>query len=214
MTDWISANRSRLIAIGIPVVVVAACYFFIVQPRAAAGRRATEQTVAIRARLNAIPRSLAAPPKTVARTGDALQELERRIPVADRVPDLLERLARVALNSSPPGDVRGLKVETADRVDVASPNAQTGPRVASGGADQPDPRLPLFAASLSYAPISVSFEATYPALGRFLWNLRDLPTTIEIRSLDVARPSAADEGRFLKVELVLFAFQRAASKAS
>lgn len=216
MSDWLTANRKLVIALAAPLAVVLVFDLFVVRPRAAAGRRAADQTVALRMRLSAVPRGPsmadARAPEIAGRPDAAIQEFEQRVPAADRVPDLLERVARLALDSASGQEIRALKIETGERVNLGMPDAQRGPRVANDAAAQPDPRLGLFAASLAYTNISISFDATYPALGRLLWNLRDLPTTVEIRSLDVSRPAAATDGGLLRVEIGLFAFQRSGSK--
>jgi hypothetical protein len=49
----------------------------------------------------------------------------------------------------------------------------------------------------------VTFEATYDRVGLFLWRLRDLPTVVEVRSLEIARALP-----LLRVKVVLFALQR------
>ena len=234
MTGWLTKNRTLLVALAAPLALVALFYLFVVRPRVATARRAAEETVAIRTRLRAVPRdsnpsswgpASAGPALSWGPTGvvpakagphddAAIQEFEQRVPAADRVPDLVERLARVALGSAPAQEIRRLKIETGERVDAVAPDAARGPRVASDGLAMPDPRLALFGAPVGYTTIALSFDATYPALGRFLWNLRDLPTTIEIRSLDVSRPASATAGGLLRVEMSLFAFRRAGSKAS
>lgn len=210
MIKWLTSNRTRIVAIVVPLTLVGVCDLFVVQPRVGAGRQAAAETVAVRVRLSAMPQGLTEP--SVQGASDAVvHEFERRIPASDRVPDVLERLARLALDISPPGEVRGLKIETGDRLVLTAPDAQKGPRVAGESSKLPDPRLALFATRLTYTSISVSLDATYPALGRFLWSLQGLPTTIEIRSLDVTRPAdGAEDGRFLRVDLALFAFQRGA----
>lgn len=214
MKDWLTAHHRRIVPIVVPVLIVGVCYLTVIEPRARAARRAQAETIAVRARLSAIPVGVTVPRGEIASVNTA-GEFEHRVPATDPVPDLLERLARVALEGSPSGSLRRLKIETADRVELAGPGAEGGPRVASTSTDQPDPRFALFATSLTYTLISVKFEATYPALGGFLWNLRNLPTAIEIRSLDVTHVAVpAEDSRFLQVELVLFAFQRGAATPS
>lgn len=208
MIDWISDNRGRVLAIGAPVALVGLIYMAAVQPRVNAGRRAAAAAARLRDRLDVLQRGF----KTSADAG--VRDFERRVAAADRVPDLIERLARLALDPSQPGELRGLKIETGERMALPAPGSNV-PRVATGSSDLPDPRVTLFGTGLAYTSISVSFEATYPALGRFLWSLRDLPATIEVRSLDVKRAATtADDDRFLQVDLVLFAFQLGDAKVS
>lgn len=213
MIDWISDHRARVLAIGAPVVLIGLIYMVAVQPRVTAGRRAAAQEALLRGRLDVLQRGLKTP-APAGRVDASVRDFERRVAAADRVPDLIERLARLALDPSRPGELRGLKIETGERMALPAPGPNA-PRVATGSSDLPDPRVTLFGTGLAYASISVSFEATYPALGRFLWSLRDLPTTIEVRSLDVKRAATtADDDRFLQVDLVLFAFQQGDAKVS
>jgi hypothetical protein len=90
----------------------------------------------------------------------------------------------------------------------------TGPQVSGVGA-LPDPRFKLFDTPLAYSPILMSFDADYASLGGFLWRLRELATTIEVRSLEI-RPRLRDgsdgagavpDGR-VHAGLTLFAYAR------
>ena len=56
-------------------------------------------------------------------------------------------------------------------------------------------------------PITVAFDAQYAQLGRFFWNLRTLPVSVELRSVDLA-PSKSP---MMHAKLVLFAFRRGAT---
>jgi hypothetical protein len=87
------------------------------------------------------------------------------------------------------------------------------------GAADPDPRIARFDVPLSYSTIPISFDADYATAGEFLWQLRELPTVIEIRSLDVkpatqaapsadgGNPAARGDGT-ITVSLTLFAYAR------
>ena len=50
-----------------------------------------------------------------------------------------------------------------------------------------DPRLALFPHAVSYTPLRVTFESTFEAAGNLLWQLRDLPTLVEVRSAALTR---------------------------
>jgi hypothetical protein len=202
-----NARVKRLLPYVAPIAVLGVMSLVLVAPRVSAARRAGIESTALRTRLSAVQESLtlAAPAGEI---DLAVRAFERRIPVEDRVPDLLESLARVALDPATGGEVRNLRIDTGDRMAFDSGHA-TAPRVAGGPADAPDVRLALFDTGLTYSPVTVSFDASYAGLGRFLWGLRDLPTAIEIRSVDVMRPAKPPyDSPFLHVELVLYAFQR------
>jgi hypothetical protein len=51
----------------------------------------------------------------------------------------------------------------------------------------------------------VSFDARYAQIGRFFWNLRTLPSTFELRSVEVVPAPVAP---LMRAKLVLFVFQR------
>jgi hypothetical protein len=66
-------------------------------------------------------------------------------------------------------------------------------------------------------PIRVAFDIDYANLGRFLWAFRNLPTTVEIRTLSVGVLPAtsgdeADSIRtdILRAALTLYAYSRSA----
>ena len=80
------------------------------------------------------------------------------------------------------------------------------PRVAVERGAQPDPRVALFTHSIEYTPVEVSFESSYEAIGRFLWRLRELPTTIEIGSMEIVRGLP-----LMRMRLTLFVYRRTQS---
>jgi hypothetical protein len=138
---------------------------------------------------------------TAANKVRAVAEFERLVSKHDRVPEVIEILARLAFDPGNPPQARGLLIETGQR---ASPNAAAAPGDMAGDARSSlDPRWALFPGSLEYTPITVTFETTYDRLGLFLWRLRDLPTLVEVRSVEIGRSLP-----LLKVKLVLFALQR------
>ncbi len=188
-----------------PFAALLVAYLGLIQPRLSARRTAATEIERLEGRLVTTRALLAAPlPKAM---GNALHDFELRTPAADRVPALLEKLSRLALAPSEHGEVHHLLIETGDRGMLSAPGTQGGPKVAGTPADYSDPRFALFGAALAYTPVTVGFDASYGRLGRFLWDLRDLPTTVEIRWLEVARPSA--EVPYVRVTLLLFAYQRA-----
>ena len=196
MIRRLAANRGTVLAAAGPLAIIPLFYVVIVRPRAAEGRQAAAQAIDLRARLGALATGTIPIDDAVGRgprrPSPALQEFEQRVPDADRVPDLVERLARIAAEGA--GDVAALRIETGGRADAGGNDASVV-----------DPRLELFGAPLASTPIAVGFEATYSGVGRFLWRLRNLPTAVEIRTLEVTRSNAVGRPR---VELGLVALQR------
>lgn len=174
----------------IPVVVVAAIalvgYFWFVQPRIGEYLRNRNEVrqleTQVRELQDAVNRGRGTAPADEAA---ALRLFEERVSREDKVSDIVEILAKAAQDSAPKGQVRGLQIQTGDSVPW-----QPGLALARGGdgmSEAPDPRLGLFPVPVSYTPVTVSFESSYAAISRFVWRLRDMPTLIEVQSLELAR---------------------------
>jgi hypothetical protein len=127
---------------------------------------------------------------------------DARVAVEDPAAAVVERLARLASNTR----ARALFIETVEGANSTGRNAAP---VAS--TYQPDPRFALFDRQLTYTTIRLSFETGYPGLGQFLWNLRDLPTIVEVRTLNVQPAGAAERMRTdgtVHASMTLFAYSR------
>lgn len=198
-------RRVAPVAFGLALIGVA--WFVFVQPRQEAARRAEAEIAAMEPRVAQLS-PLVAGPGAPAGEG-AAAEVIRRLPQIDPVPDVLERLARLALVGSTDADERhrvsDLLIETGEQA-TAGDQQTGGPRATRGA--EPDPRVALFGVPLAYTHVTVSFEATYERLGKFLWDMRELPTIVEVHALDV-RPGSAD-GR-VRASMVLFVFRRLGS---
>jgi hypothetical protein len=123
----------------------------------------------------------------------AVAELPKLVSHEGGVPATIEALARLASSPGHPAQAHGLLIE-------AGQPSSAGIGGAATEAIPLDPRWVLFAGPLEYTPIKVTFEATYERLGLFLWRLRDLPTLVDVRSVDIERSLP-----LLKVKLTLFA---------
>lgn len=212
-----TALVGRFVPIVVPLVVLLTIYAAAVVPRGRAARASLARVLPLKAELANMRSLLQAPAEPAPPSAsspspgeDAVRMFGTRVPSENRVPELLEALAQRALAVGP-GEIRNLLIETGERVDMGSPAAGAGPRVAGGANERPDPRFALFPQSLAYTPITVSFESAYSRAGEFLWRLRDLPTTIEIRSLELKSVSA--ETSQVRAALTILAFQRIAASA-
>jgi hypothetical protein len=200
MTDVDLAKLRPLAPVVAPVVILAAAWFLLLGPAIARNSRTARDLDAARQRLLMARRAVSGPvPPAVA--GDPAALFVRTLAARDATPQLLEQLARRAADAT----AEGLTIETGEPATVA---AASGPQVANQ--PQPDPRLALFDVSLAYSPITMSFDAEYPQIGSFLWNLRDLATVIDVRSFEL-RPVPQRTRRLEHVTLTLFAFARQAS---
>lgn len=199
----------------LPVIVVAAIvalgYFLFVQPRVAEylSARTEIATLEDRARTlqDTINRGKTAPS---ANEAAALKLFEERMSPDDRVGDVVELLAKLATDSAPQGTIKGLQIATGESGRWPAGAGQAATRSGSSeSADEPDPRFGLFPVTLTYTPVTVTFQGSYDAIQRFVWRLRDMPTMIEIRSMELARGLP-----LMQVVVRLFVYQRGAVAVS
>lgn len=194
-----------------PIVVVAAGWLLLIAPATSDSARAARDLDTLRQRA-AQARAALSQPSAPPPPGDPVAAFQAHVAVGDATAALLEELARLASSVQ----VRNLLIETGDRVQVARAD---GPRVS--GAAEPDPRTRLFDVPLAYSPVTMAFDGDYAALGTFLWQLRDLATTVEIRNLEV-RPrvitpngqdstaAISDDGS-IHVAMTMFVYSRDAA---
>jgi hypothetical protein len=205
----VQPTLERLAVVLVPLVVLVVGIMWFVQPRFADTLRTQADLRGLEERVASL--KVAASSGSAIEAADAaesVREFERRVATDDRTASLTEKLAHLALDPPDLDEARNLQIDAGARVQADNPGAVGEPRV--GGASQTsiDPRFSLFPVSLQYTPITVTFEATYDRLGQFLWNLRDLPTLVEVRSLEVKRALP-----LIQIKLVLLAFQRSAPPA-
>ena len=202
---------SRYAPVAVPIVVLVAGWLLLVRPGVAGNARVAREIDTLQQQVASLRISIANP-LPAAPAIDAVAWFEQQVAPDDATSELLEQLARVAAAAP----VSNLLIETAERVTVTS-SAGSGPQAVSGAA--PDPRFALFDAPLAYSPVTMSFDAEYAHAGELLWRLRDLATTVEIRSLE-ARPVVEDTPatsaaqRRIHVSLTLFAYARQRPMAS
>ena len=173
-----------------PVALLLTILAFGVEPQLRAARAAHAQTAALHDRLAAL-QSAAGATSGSGTAEPAVQEFDLRTPEDDRVSDVLHALAQLALAPAA-SRVEGLTIETGDQ------NADAGGQTV-------DPRFTLFRSPIGYAPVTVSFDATYPRLGGFFWNLRILPTTWDLRSVDISQSPGSS---LLHAKVILAALHR------
>ena len=201
---------TRVLPFVAAVAIILLGYFWFVQPRVAEYLRArTEITtleVRVRALQDTVNRGKTAPSADEAA---ALKLFEERMSADDCVGDVVELLARMAADSAPKGTMKGLQIGTGTSAQWPTGAGQTATRAGSEPADQPDPRFGLFPVSLTYTPVTVTFQGSYDAIQRFVWRLRDMPTMIEIRSMELGRGLPR-----MQFAIRLFVYQRGAAVVS
>jgi len=184
----------RYLALALPpAVVLLAVYVALIRPRLIDVGTTAERIAVLEGRVDEMRAAVAGVVPDELGAADVLREIERRIPAADPVPALLEELVRPMLAGGE--DVRNLRIETGDPVTVAG-----------AGQEDADPRFGLLSSPVRHTPITVSFDGSYPRIGRFLWELRTLPTLVEIGSL---RVQSAMDAPLAHVDLELRAYARA-----
>ncbi|MFO7692535.1 MAG: hypothetical protein R6V57_05575 [Vicinamibacterales bacterium] len=172
------------------VVVFTAGWFWLVQPRFDAYLRARTDAAALEERARtmqqASERGHLPPPADLER---APREFEARVSPDDKVADVAAAIAHAVLANAPAGKLRAFVIETGDRTSQAPHGGSAGQARASTGpgVDGADPRLALFPYAVSSTPLRVTFDSTFEAAGDLLWQLRDLPTLVEVRSAALTR---------------------------
>ncbi|MCU0249854.1 MAG: hypothetical protein MUE61_06580 [Vicinamibacterales bacterium] len=169
-TGGLAEALERLLPLVTIAAVVMAGWFWFVQPRFGAYLRARTDAAALEERVRTLQeasgRARPGPPANLERTA---REFEARVAAEDRVAEVAAALARAVLASAPAGQLRSFVIESGD--------SMVGD----------DPRLALFPYAVRYTPVRVSFESTFEAAGNVLWQLRDLPTLVEVRAATLTR---------------------------
>jgi hypothetical protein len=188
------------------VVVFTAGWFWFVQARFDAYLWARTEAAALEERAGtmqqASERGQLAPPADLER---AQREFEARVSADDKVADVASALAHAVLANAPAGMLRSLVIETGDRTSQTVPggSADPGRGYIAAGVDSADPRLALFPHTVSYTPVRVTFESTFEAAGNLLWQMRNLPTLVEVRSAVLTRGLP-----LMRTELLVCVLQR------
>jgi hypothetical protein len=208
MPSRLTAEQLQRVApLGVPLAIVLFAWLVFIQPRQEAVRSAANEIASLEPRVAQLS-PLVGGPAGPADDGTLAPDVIRRLPAVDPIPDVLERLSTLALaGSGDPaaarGAISGLMIVTGER-SVTGGAATGGPRAA--GPSEPDPRVALFGVPLAYTRVTVTFESSFESLGQFLWDMRELPTIVEVHSLEV-RPLSTD-GAQLGTIMTLFVYQR------
>jgi hypothetical protein len=194
----LSEALERLLPFLVFTAVITAGWFWFVQPRLSVYLRARTDAAALEERVRTLQqassRTRSVPPADLDRTQ---REFEQRVSSEDRVADVAAAIAKAVLASAPADGLRAFVIDAGDR--VAAPRGGG----AEGGGDGADPRMGLFPYAVSYTPLRVSFESGFETAGDVLWQLRDLPTTVEVRAATLERGLP-----LMKTELVVRVLQR------
>lgn len=169
-TGGLAEALERLLPLVTIAAVVMAGWFWFVQPRFGAYLRARTDAAALEERVRTLQEASGrARPRPPADLELTEREFEARVAADDKVAEVAAALARAVLASAPAGQLRAFVIESGD--------SMVGD----------DPRLALFPYAVSYTPVRVSFESTFEAAGNVLWQLRGLPTLVEVRAATLTR---------------------------
>jgi hypothetical protein len=195
----------RLLPFLIVVGIVTSAYFWLIQTPLNAYLRTRTDLVSLRGRVKNAQDGVARAGSTApVDMQAALTQFEAQVAPDDRVADVTAILAKAVLDSAPADQLRGFAIETSDRIKA---NDQGAPRVTAATlGTAPDPRFALFPYSVTYTPVKLTFSSTFEAIASVLWKVRDLPTTIEVKSATLTRGLP-----LMKMELLIWVYQRGRS---
>ena len=174
-------------AVAAPIVVFGFLYVLRVQPERAAAAESRSELAAARAELSR--RRAFVTPTTGVTEVPALDTFDARTTEADRVGDVADALSAL-LKSPAVGGVSNVSIET---------GVPAEPPI--------DSMARLFSPTVVYTPVTVMFDARYEQIGRFFWNLRVLPTTFDLQSVELT-PGLASRGGLMRAKVSLFVFHR------
>jgi hypothetical protein len=201
-TAGLGETLERLLPFLTVVAIITAGWFWFVQPRLVAYLRSRTDTAALEERVRTMQQvSNRAPPAPAADLERTVREFEARVSAGDKVAEVAAALAQSVLANAPAGQLRSFVIDTGDRVSTS--RGAAAERTSASGDDGPDPRLALFPFAVSYTPMRVSFDSTFEATANVLWQLRDLPTVVEVRSATLTRGLP-----LMKTELLVRVLQR------
>jgi hypothetical protein len=196
----------RLLPYLIVIVIVAFAWVWFIRTPFNVYLRTRTDLASLQARLKTVQES-------VARAGGApsvdldstMREFERVVSLDDRVSDVTAALASAVVDSAPGDKLKLFSIETSDRVKASEDSGRGGaPRVTANNlAASPDPRFALFPAAIIYTPVKITYSSTFDGISSFIWKVRDLPTTIELKSATLTRGLP-----LMKMELLIWVYQR------
>ena len=175
------------LAVAAPLVVFGFLYVLQVQPERVAALEARERLGVERRALDR-RRVFVVSPASVNKAS-AIEEFDIRTPEGDRATDVADALTAL-LNSPAVGGVSNLSIETGVPSD--------GPI---------DSMVSRFSRKVMHTSVTVAFDARYEQIGRFFWNLRLLPTTFDLQSVEL-EPGTPSRTAMMRARATLLAFHR------
>lgn len=208
-SERFGATLERLAPLLVVIVIVVVGYMWFIQPGVAQFLSGRDQAATLENRVRTLQTQVAREselPPVDQQAG--LAEVERRVSTDDKVADVVERLARTALEGAPKGQIKGLLIETGSPTQGPSGFGAARGTAAGPSLAQSDPRLALFPYRIVQTPVTVTFESSFAAIAAFAWRLRDMPTMVEVHSMTLTRGLP-----LMKAQFVLRVFQRGTATA-
>lgn len=204
-TTRVTNTIERFLPLIVLVVILLFAYFWFIQPRVTSYLAGRGEVSSLEARLQGLQNTVRqGRTETPSDSAAVMRRFEAMVSADDKVADVVEFLVRTATASAPKDKFRGLQVQTGDPLRPGG--TDRGPRVAGSPVTEGDPRYQLFPVALVRTPVTISFESTFEGIAEFVWRLRDLPTLIEIRSLELTRALP-----LMKASMTVFVYQRGAA---
>lgn len=178
-------SLTRAMAVAASIVVFGFLYVLQVEPQRAASLEAREQLEVARGELNR--QRLQDGSVVAAAAPSGFDEFETRAIAGDRVREVIDAV-KAALSGPAVGGVSRVVIATGEPGD-GSIDSIVGP----------------FARQVSHTPVTVTFDARYEQIGRFFSGLRVLPTTFDLRAVELTPQAGAATGVMrAKVSLLVF----------
>ena len=201
---------TRLLPFIIVVAIVTFAYFWFIQTPLNAFLRARTDVTALQSRLKTAR-------EAVARAGGvpavdlqaSMHEFEKQMSKDEKVSDIAAILAKAVLDAAPADKLKEFRIETSDRIKAIEGGGRAAPASSSNALAGPDPRFSLFPVEVSYTPVKLVFSSTFEAIATVMWKVRDLPTTVEVRSATLTRGLP-----LMKMELLIWVYQRGEAAVS
>ena len=178
-------SLTTAMAVAAPIVVFGFLYVLKVQPERAAALEAREQLAAAQAELSR--QRLLVPAPSVVTDVSAANDFDARTGDADSVGDVVHTLTAI-LKSPAVGGVSNLSIES-------------GPSIDGPG----DSTIQL--RKVVRTPVMMTFDARYEQVGRFFWNLRALPTIVDLQTVELA-PSSELRAGLMRAKVSVHVFHR------
>jgi hypothetical protein len=178
-------SLTTAMAVAAPVVVFGFLYALQVHPERAAAAEARRQLADARTEMDR--QRVFVSPQAVVTEVTALDEFNARTVEGDGVGEVADALTAV-LDSPTVGGVSNVSIETGTSEDV--PVGATAR---------------LFEQTIKQAPVTLTFDARFEQIGRFFWNLRVLPSTFNLQSVELT-PAGASVGGLMRARLSLLVF--------